>query len=163
MMNVIVNMKASECEKTGFVAHICRNKLWYGIGLGVVLLSSGTATWYFYCRKSQDLRNAIFSKLNISDADFITFLSNTNLTGVDKEAKKFYSKFFTVSGSDVNAVAEATVVDFVKGLDGFYNDKVPTNTWYNLIKGKSDRAAIIAALSASNGQDFATIRLNKLV
>jgi len=32
MMNVIVNIKSSECGKTGFIAHICRNELLYGIG-----------------------------------------------------------------------------------------------------------------------------------
>ena len=90
MMNVIVNIKSSECGKTGFIAHICRNELLYGIGTVSTIALQLIATWYFYCRKSQDLRNAIFSKLNLNNTDFIILLNNINPTGIEKKVKKFY-------------------------------------------------------------------------
>ena len=136
-MNVKVNIKSSECGKTGFIAHICRNELWYGIGSEVVVVSTGFVTWFFYCRKSQDLRNAIFSKLNLDNAEFVKFLSNANLTGNDKEARKFYLKFLTISDFYVTRSNGVTLIDFVKGLKSYYNDKVPANKWFNSVKNRS--------------------------
>ena len=125
-------MKASECERTGVVAHICRNKVWYITGTGVAVVGSVAATWWCCYKKTQEVRDGFFAKVGGPDADLITLLSNTDAKGNDKQIKNILSKFFKVNNGALESNNSAKAIDFLAKLKDWKNDKFSTpNGYYN--------------------------------
>ena len=150
MLNVKFNMKASECERTGVVAHICRNKVWYITGTGLAVVGSIAATWWCCYKKTQEVRDGFFAKVGGPDADLITLLSNTDAKGNDKQIKNILSKFFKVNNGALESNNSAKAIDFLAKLKDWKNDKVSCCAWFDAIKDSKDKNEILTKLNNVN-------------